>query len=215
MVENTKVNDPQTAGLIMETLREFFKPHLKLPKARLTCFLMLVLAIFGQRTVSLVRLARHATSPAKAESVSGVRGSAHREWLEARAAKDDGKIDPTAQDALRRGWYLGDETFRDHLLDLVDKAKGVKARKRSRCECVRQDHGEKEAECLIRQCAPHLGLPTGTAELALLRRRTTVGFEWIGIRLQMGHTGSVSRLACHMKRDRKLEKSVNELENLS
>ena len=33
----------------METLRELFKPHLKLPKARITCFLMLVLAVFGQR----------------------------------------------------------------------------------------------------------------------------------------------------------------------
>jgi hypothetical protein len=50
---------------------------------------------------------------------------------------------------------------------------------------------------------------------ALLRRRTTVGFEWIAIRLQMGHPDSVIRLVCHVKRDRKLEKSVNELENLS
>ena len=63
-------------------------------------------------------------------------------------------------------------------------------------------------------------MPTGTAELALLRkgdgrkamlaallrRGTTVGFEWIGIRLQMGRAGSVSRLVCHVKRKRKLEK---------
>lgn len=38
----------------METLHEHFKPHLELPKARLNCFLMLVLAVIGQRTVSLV-----------------------------------------------------------------------------------------------------------------------------------------------------------------
>ena len=69
MVVNTKDNDPQAAELTMETLRELFKPHLKLPKARLTCFLMLVLAVFGQRTVSLVWLARHTAPPAKAESV--------------------------------------------------------------------------------------------------------------------------------------------------
>ena len=69
MVVNTKVNDPQAAGTTMETLRELFKPHLKLPKARLTCFLMLVIAVFGQRTVSLVWLARHAAPPAKAESI--------------------------------------------------------------------------------------------------------------------------------------------------
>jgi hypothetical protein len=65
----TKGKHPQAAESTMETLRELFKPHLKLPKARLTCFLMLVLAVFGQRTVSLVWLARHATTPAKAESV--------------------------------------------------------------------------------------------------------------------------------------------------
>ena len=69
MVVNTKDNDPQVAELIMETLRELFKPHLKLPRARMTCFLMLVLTVFGQRTVSLVWLARHAAPPAKAESV--------------------------------------------------------------------------------------------------------------------------------------------------
>lgn len=53
----------------METLREHFKPHLGLPKARLTCFLMLVLAIIGQRTVSLVWLAQHPHTAAKAGSV--------------------------------------------------------------------------------------------------------------------------------------------------
>ena len=53
----------------METLRELFKPHLKLPNARLTCFLMLVLAVIGQRTVSLVWPARHPHCAAKAESV--------------------------------------------------------------------------------------------------------------------------------------------------
>jgi hypothetical protein len=50
---------------------------------------------------------------------------------------------------------------------------------------------------------------------ALLRRRTNVGFEWIAARLQMGHSGSVSRLVCGVKRDRELEKRVNELEQLS
>jgi hypothetical protein len=141
---------------------------------------------------------------------------------------DGGNIDQTAQDALRRGWHLGEETFRDRLLDLVDKAKGVKARKRSRAECVGRDHGEKDAERLIRQSTPDLGLPAGAAELAhlrkgdgrkallaaLLRRRTSVGCEWIATRLHMGHPGSVSRLVCGVKRDRKLEIRVNELVEL-
>ncbi len=53
-----------------------------------------------------------------AESGRGRR--AYVEWLEARALNNDGEIDPKAQDALRCGWYLGAETFRDRLLDLVD-----------------------------------------------------------------------------------------------
>ena len=161
-----------------------------------------------------------------AESGRGRR--AYVEWLEARALNDDGAIDAKAQDALRRGWYLGEETFRDRLLDLVDKVKGVKARKHSKSECVRKDHGEKDAERLVQACATDLGLPTGVAELArlrkgdeckailatLLRRRTAVGFEWIATRLHMGHSASVSRLVCGVKRDKKLEKKVNELDQL-
>ena len=69
MVVNKRITNPQAAEPTMETLRGLFKPHLKLSKPRLTCFLMLVLAVFGQRTVSLVWLARHAAPPAKAESV--------------------------------------------------------------------------------------------------------------------------------------------------
>jgi putative transposase len=161
-----------------------------------------------------------------AESGRGRR--AYVDWLESRAANDGGNIDQTAQDALRRGWYLGEETFRDRLLELVDKAKGVKAGKRNKAECVRKYHGEKDAERLILELSTDLGLPTSAAELArlpkgdtrkamlaaLLRRRTSVRFEWISTRLQMGHPGSVSRLVCGVKLDQKLEKRVSELEKL-
>ena len=53
----------------MENLQELFKPHLKLNKARLCCFVMLVLAVIGQRTVSLVWLSKHADTAAKSDSV--------------------------------------------------------------------------------------------------------------------------------------------------
>jgi hypothetical protein len=62
-------HDPRAAEATMETLREHFKPYLGLSKARLTCFLMLVLAIIGQRTVSLVWLAQHPHTGSKAQSV--------------------------------------------------------------------------------------------------------------------------------------------------
>jgi putative transposase len=161
-----------------------------------------------------------------AESGRGRR--AYVDWLEARAANDDGNIDQGALDALRRGWYLGEETFRGRLLDLVDKAKGVKARKRQKTECVARDYGKKDAELLIAACVPLLGLPLRVEELAALRKgderkallaamlrsRTAVGFNWIATRLVMGHPGSVSRQVGNVKRDRKLKKRANELEKM-
>ena len=69
MVVNHKKYHPRAAEASMDTLSEHFKPHLGLPKARLACFLMLVLAVIGQRTVSLVWLSRHPDTAAKAESV--------------------------------------------------------------------------------------------------------------------------------------------------
>ena len=153
---------------------------------------------------------------------------AYVDWLEARASNPDGGIDQRALDALRRGWYLGEDTFRDRLLDLVNKVKGVKARKRRTSECVGRDYGKLDAERLIETCGPRLGLPTdseGLAELrkgderkallaTLLRSRTTVGFDWIAKRLAMGHPGSVSRQVGKVKRDRKLKKRTVELEKM-
>ena len=137
-------------------------------------------------------------------------------------------IDQAAQDALRRGWYLGEDTFRDGLLDLVSKAKGVKAEKRRKAEGVGRDYSEKDAERLVQECGPRLGLPVNAAELvdlrkgdvrkamlaALLRRRTAVSFDWIATRLQMGHPSAVSRLVINVKRERKQEKQVNELDKM-
>ena len=120
------------------------------------------------------------------------------------------------------------ETFRDRLLELVDKAKGIKPRKRSKAEGVEKDYAEKDAECLVQECRPRLGLTVMASELAdlrkgdvrkallaaLLRRRTAVSFEWIATRLRMGHAGSVSRLVGNVKHNRKLEKQVNELDKM-
>jgi hypothetical protein len=47
-----------------------------------------------------------------------------------------------------------------------------------------------------------------------LRRRTAVSAAWIARRLRMGHPGSVSRQVGIVKRDRKIQKQVNELEKM-
>ena len=39
-------------------------------------------------------------------------------WLEARAENEGGKIDAKAMEAIRGGWYLGEQGFKDNLLGL-------------------------------------------------------------------------------------------------
>jgi REP element-mobilizing transposase RayT len=125
-------------------------------------------------------------------------------WLEARAAAQGGKIDEKAMKALRRGWYLGEATFGDRLLDMLKKPSA----KKSRASEAPKAHGVAEAERLVSEAMERLGLSADPKELAklrkgdrrkvlvacLLRQRTTAGNPWIAERLAMGHSGSVSRL---------------------
>ncbi len=130
-------------------------------------------------------------------------------WLEARAAADGGKIDAAAMKALRRGWYLGGEGFRDRLLSMLDAVPGgLRGNPANRAGEAVREHGEAEAERLLQAILPQLGLPRTADELAalrkgdprkvtaaaVLRRKTSVSNAWLSQRLGMGHTGSVSRL---------------------
>jgi putative transposase len=130
-------------------------------------------------------------------------------WLEARAANDGGAIDAEATKALKRGRYLGNDSFKDRLQDLVEKAGArVKGSGPARGDGPLRDRGEKEAARLLSEGARELGLPRdlkGLAGLrksdpakvklaALLRAHTSVSNEWIAVKLAMGHPGSVSRL---------------------
>jgi len=136
-------------------------------------------------------------------------------WLEARAANEGGKIDDAATAAIRRGWYLGKETFKDRLLKLLDKTKQVTGGSRNQTGDALREHGEKEAERIVRRSLKSLGLtptPKALAKLpkgdrrkaalaALLRERTSVSNGWIAARLAMGHPGSVSRMLGACKSD--------------
>jgi putative transposase len=86
----------------------------------------------------------------------------------------------------------------------------------------------RDAESIIETCGPVLELPKSAADLAklrkgderkallaaILRARTSVGFDWIAKRLAMGHPGSVSRLVSKVKQDPKLQKRTHELEKM-
>ncbi|MEY3896664.1 MAG: hypothetical protein RLZZ214_2184 [Verrucomicrobiota bacterium] len=146
-------------------------------------------------------------------------------WLEARAANAKGKVDDEATAAIRRGWYLGKETFKDRLLKLLDKATQPASGNRNRTGEALRDHGEKEAERIVRRSLKSLRLAPATEALAklaksdcrkaalasLLRERTSVGNGWIAARLAMGHPGSVSRILGACKSDMEIASMRNAL----
>ena len=110
-------------------------------------------------------------------------------------------------EAIRRGWYLGKERFKDKLLKMLEKPKLQISRGNRRAAGATRDHGEKEALRLVREGSRMLGLPTAVSGLAklrkadprevqlaiLLRTHTTASNVWIAEKLAMGHPGSVSR----------------------
>jgi REP element-mobilizing transposase RayT len=146
-------------------------------------------------------------------------------WLEARAANDGGKIDEDAMQAIRRGWYLGKESFKDRLLKLLDKVSSKAAGGRSRTRPGMREHGEKEAERIVGNGMKTLGGSPGAVSLAamrksderkillacLLRERTSVSNEWIATRLSMGHPGSVSRMVSAARTDKHLKGKCRDL----
>ncbi len=148
-------------------------------------------------------------------------------WLEARAREDGGKINDEAQAALRRGWYLGEESFKNKLLAMLDRVRGGR-NPRNTTGGAKKDHGEAEAGRLVRKAEKVLELPTGRRSMeglrkgderkvllaALLRRRTSVGLGWISEKLVMGHPGSVSRLVGGIAKNPELAQRLEELENM-
>ena len=105
---------------------------------------------------------------------------------------------------IRRGWFLGPETFRERLGELIDEQMGEKKRSSYSGEEVEQ-HDERTAEALLQAGLAALGLPEkevlsgpkGSEEKCLLtwliRRRTSVSNAWISQRLIMGRPDCLSR----------------------
>ena len=153
---------------------------------------------------------------------------AYVEWLEARAANSAGKIDETAMAALRRGWFLGAETFRDKLLGLLEKPGQATLRGKIPPDKASRDHGVRDAERLLAEGAAALGLPTAPAELAdirkgdsrkvvlaaLIRRHTGMGTDWLAAQLHMGHPGSVSRLLGTVRNQPNLVQDLEKMEKM-
>jgi putative transposase len=68
--------------------------------------------------------------------------AAYVEYLEIRANKDEGELDAEAMRALRRGWYLGEDCFRDKLLNLMDQVTSKAKNKKSIAGAAINQHNE-------------------------------------------------------------------------
>jgi putative transposase len=159
---------------------------------------------------------------------SGRGRRAYSEWLEIREAQDGGMLPDTAMQALRKGWYLGEDTFRDKLLALLEKgAKAIKG-KGSHSGMALQTHDESAAETIVKKGLCVWKMPDGeelqesirkgdsrkVAIAILIKRHTSVSNIWIAERLGMGHDRSVSRLIKQGKTDETTQKQCRELEKM-
>jgi REP element-mobilizing transposase RayT len=106
--------------------------------------------------------------------------------------------------ALRRGWYVGGESFGERLREKVGRlARGF--RRESHSGGAKREHGEQAAKAMLRAGLATLGLtaeelnsgPKVTTEKAALaqwlREHTTVSLRWVSERLGMGHYSNVCR----------------------
>ena len=127
----------------------------------------------------------------------------HRAMIESRM-QGEVSISPESdrelvEKQLRRGWYIGGESFRDQLVEMIGgNSDNLRGQQRSA-------HDEMEAERLLKLVLDALGLTEVELRAMkstrsekqvvawLLKKRTTVTGVWLAARLGMGHRTSASR----------------------
>ena len=151
-----------------------------------------------------------------AESGRGRR--AYAAYLEKRSNDPEAVCSDESLKELRRGWYLGNDSFKDQVLVAVADDLRVKRTKGSITGTAARAHDQAEAERLVRAAADELGMPTAPKRLNgrgryadekalvawLVRKRTLVMREWVADRLAMGHPSSVSRAVRRVREEPKL-----------
>ncbi len=134
-------------------------------------------------------------------------GKAYAGYLEARASDPKSAVTDASLKELRRGWYLGEETFARKVLDALSGVTGPKRKKGSVAGEAASAHDQHEAERIAVAALLELGLPSTPSELVgkkrwieekslvavLIRKRTGVKNRWVAERLAMGHEGNVTR----------------------
>jgi hypothetical protein len=116
--------------------------------------------------------------------------------------------------SLRRGWYVGGESFRKGLLKRVDRQFGAKGRSASG-SAPRLSHDQSRAEAMLASGLAALGirsedlanLPKGQTEKLVLAwwlyGRTAVGRRWVAAQLAMGYETRVSQAVSLVESSRK------------
>ncbi len=146
--------------------------------------------------------------------------AAYVEYLEIRAKKDKGELDAEAMRALRRGWYLGEDGFRDKLLNLMDQVTSKAKNKKSIAGAAINEHNEQEAESIIAKMCEKLNLieqlneweklrrndPRKIMIAAMIRYKTTMTNQWLAKRLRLGDSTSASRLVNAFLRSKEASK---------
>lgn len=155
------------------------------------------------------------------------------DWRERENAgvwEDEGQ---SLQSTLRRGWYFGQEAFRERLVKMLEKSPEKLSKGKSQGYGGKQtrDHGVAEAERLI-------GLACKVFEVkkkewgemrkgdwrkgvvaGMIRERSLVDNGWLAERLHMGARNAVSRTIKegrdHAKKDRRARASARKLEEMS
>ena len=163
---------------------------------------------------------------ALAEGRRGLKAYAH--YLEERAKDQEGVLTDESLKALRRGWYLGEESFGEKLLGMLKPEVAERRRKGSvRGEATRaHDVAEAEAERLAKSGLKELDLPRKAEQLvgrgkwleeksllaSLNRKRTGVRNAWIAERLAMGGESNVTVALRRVRESKGLMRRLVKLE---
>ena len=149
---------------------------------------------------------------------------AYAGYLEERAKDREGTLTDESLKALRRGWYLGEESFGEKVLAMLKPEVAERRRKGSLRGAAARAHDAAEAERLAKAGLKWMGLPVKAKDLVgrgrwldekallatLIRRRTGVRNAWVAERLGMGAEGNVTRALRRVREDKGLEKRLRE-----
>ena len=153
---------------------------------------------------------------------------AYARYLEERARDRDGTLSDASLQELRRGWYLGEDRFRDRLLEVMAGGLREKRKRGSVTGAGAKAHDESEAERWVAEGLDALGITDDPSTLTgrgryrdekavvawLARKHTSASNAWLATRLAMGHPGSVSREIGRVSRTPGLTKRAERLKKM-